>query len=173
LIDALGISQNGDTLNEISGPGTKNGILTLEDIIALAASPVNPTTAYTAIFVFPVHNALSEREDLYAATRAAWLVSADKRTLRDAKAVALAGGISRGVFEIQSWKSSNIFEGKFEFVGNFLNNHELEHKNWLAITTAARGFWQRGNYLIVTFDGHGKFKFLHGSSDKETWRNLV
>lgn len=167
-IDALSISQNGIVLNEIAGMGgAEHGLLTEDDVLALGAQPVNPRTAYKSVFVFPVHNTLLEGRDLYTAARGNWSVSEIYRSLPNALAVAVANGISREVFRIDSWERIN--GAKYQFSGEKVHDCALLNRNWRAITGAAIGYWQYGNYLIVSFDGRGRFKFIRGRADRDTW----
>jgi hypothetical protein len=80
-------------------------------------------------------------------------------------------GISQGVFEIDRWTQLPS-SGKWEFTGkSFTENHELADANWFAIIEAAKGYWQYGQYLIVEFDGKGRFRLIRGGKNK-TWQSL-
>ena len=172
LIDLLAISKNGPALNDIAGHrGATRGILSSEDVSALAAQPVNPPSGYPSVFVFPIQNALNKGTPVYEATRGQWAVAAKARNLETPLAVGIAGGLSKGVFEITAWTELPDVD-KWEFSGTDLTaNHCLSNKNWLAVIDAGMGYWQYGNYLIVEFNGTGQFRFKRGSANKE-WQAL-
>ena len=81
-----------------------------------------------------------------------------------AHAVAIVGGVSVGAYHIIKW--NRLDDGKWEFEG--LPHNELEKLNWRTIIKPAMGYWQRGNYLIVEFDGAGRFRIVRGSR-KHSW----
>lgn len=54
VFDSLSESQNGDTLNDVSPPNSSR--LLPDDLEAMAADFVNPTTAYQNVFVFQQSN---------------------------------------------------------------------------------------------------------------------
>ena len=62
-----------------------------------------------------------------------------------------------------SFLSKHLFEG--EKISDFANT------NWRNILNQT-GYWQRGNYLVVEFDGKGQFRFLRGNQDKIKWLSL-
>lgn len=172
IIDALEISQNGPALNDIAGHSTNTrGILSAEEIAALAAPHVNPAASHEIVFIFPIQRALAVGRGVYDATRSYWAVSPELRPSKNALAVGIANGLSKGVFSIANWVQAEAV-GKWEFDGRQLLNHELDEKNWLSVIHSAKGYWQRGNYLVVELDGKGKFRFIRGSADKSTWYPL-
>jgi len=172
IIDALEISQNGPALNEIAGQySSTRGILNAQDIAALAAPRINPSTPYETVFIFPIHKALVKGRSVYDATRSWWAVSEKLRVGNNALAIGIANGLSKGVFSITDWVPAQAL-GKWEFEGTQLPNHELDGKNWLSVIGNAMGYWQRGNYLVVELDGKGKYRFIRGSADKSTWHPL-
>lgn len=165
--DALGQSQNGEPVNENHTP--RSSLLLPDDIEALSAQRINPSRPFETVFVFPVHNALNLGKDIYNATRAAWKVTPHFQKL-DSYAVGLQYSISKGSYKINDWQEIPGVN-KHEF---FAPNHpdpktvnELINSNWTRITAAAKGFWQRGNYIVVEFDGAGKFRVKRGSQNKD------
>ena len=132
---------------------------------------INPKNAYQKVFVFPVHNMLKDNTPIYEATRQAW--KGGKWLLKEPLgiAVGIENKISKGVFEIQSWYPSNKEKHRWEFDGNEID--DLTNFNWSKIINKALGFWQRGNYLGVEFDGKSNFRFFYGSKDKQTWYSLL
>jgi hypothetical protein len=174
IFDVLSESQNGETLNEFSPPNSSR--LLPEDLDAMASEPVNPNLAYENVFIFPIQNALIQGRSPYDATRSVWFVSSNNQALTPAYAVGLKHSISRGSYEISSWRSVEG-TGKHEFQSKGHPKPEdylpLLNKNWNNIIAVAKGFWQRGNYLIVSFNGKGQFKMIRGSKDTETWHNCI
>jgi uncharacterized protein len=172
IIDVLEISQNGLALNDIAGKGSKSsGILTSNDIFALAAKDVGPSYMYELVFVFPIQNALAQGRSVYDATRGWWSVSQDLQSRQKALAVGIANGLSKEVYSVDCWRPASAI-GKFEFNGTHIQSHELGGKNWTTVINAAMGYWQRGNYLVVEFSGNNKFRFIRGSADKSIWWNV-
>lgn len=174
IYDSLSESQNGETVNEVSPPNSSR--LLPDDLEAMAADFVNPTTAYENVFIFPIQNALTRGSDPYNATRTTWPVSIHYQNLTPAYAVGLKNSISKGSFEISSW-ADVIGTGKQEFTApghpNPINHEPLLNKNWNNVLAVAKGFWQRGNYLVVAFNGKGQFRIVRGSKDTATWHDCV
>ena len=108
---------------------------------------------------------------IYEATRRAW--KGDKWLLKEPLgiAVGIENKISKGVFEIQSWYPSNKENHRWEFEGKEID--DLLNFDWSKVIDKALGFWQRGNYLGVEFDGKSNFRFFYGNEDKQTWHSLL
>ncbi len=174
IFDGLSESQNGETLNEVSPPNSSR--LLPDDLDAMAAEFVNPTTIHHTVFIFPIQNALTKGITPYNATRTTWLVNSYNQSLNPAYAVGLKNSISKGSFQISSW-ADVPGTNKQEFTSNEHPNptdHQpLLNKNWNNVLAVAKGFWQRGNYLIVSFNGNGQFRIIRGSKDSSTWHNCV
>jgi hypothetical protein len=164
VIDVLSQSQNGICLNEIKGP--KSSMLTQEDIKLLAAAPINPTFAMDKVFIFPIQNGLADGKSEYDATRSAWYVKQEYQGT-PAYAVGIKNGISHGSFLIDEWKPIG---NKHEFRGTEFD--ALKGKSWLSILSKVKGYWQRGNYIIVKFDGNGKCKIIRGAGQENIWFDL-
>lgn len=165
VYNAVSVSQNGSLLNSIDTP--HSSLLNKDDVKALAAKPINPEHAYKMVFVFPIQNALEKGDSEYEATRRAWYVKKEYQKL-PAFAVGVSQGISIGSFQIQSWSD---YCKKHEFEG--IREKSLENYSWLKIINMAKGYWQRGNYLIVEFDGNGKFRIIRGSGSNNNWIDCV
>lgn len=133
------------------------------------ANPVNPNMAYPRVFIFSIYKALREGKDVYEATRYAWKVNHKLQDLsQETIAVGLENGLLKGAYRIQNWEfvpelSKHQFEG--EEISDFYNT------KWHSIVNKS-GYWRFGQYLIVEFDGKGKFRFVRGSQDKTTWWDL-
>lgn len=166
-IDLLSYSQNGAALNRVAGP--HSSLLTQEMLSDLGAAPVNPGVPLHMVFVFPIQARLAEGADPYEASRRAWHVAERFRNNQGAIAVGLSNYISRGVFEIDHWRD---FYDRHEFEGQDANLPELLNKNWHSVISRSMGYWQRGNYLIVEFNGQGQFRYVRGNPDKITWYDL-
>lgn len=157
VIDALSLSQNGPALNQIRGPGSS--MLVPSDLANIAAAAVNPTQTYKTVFVFPVTNALAEGKNEYEATRRAWYVKESLRLANPAHAVGISNGVSVAAFSIERWVKSGE---KFAFEGE-PGPAELAGKNWQKVINQALGYWQRGNYLVVTFPKPGYCQIIRGA----------
>jgi len=165
--EALSISQNGPVLNSISTPDSS--FLTLEQLKSLACKPINPEKPYESVFVFPIHGAIAEGKTVYEACRSAWTVTEKYRNRpHESIAVGLVNGISKEAFRIQSWTSRD--DGKAEFQGEVYEN--LSGLSFQRVIDVAKGYWQRGNYLVVEFDGAGRFKINRGSSSNN-WHSCL
>jgi hypothetical protein len=175
IVDSLSESQNGETLNDVSPP--KSSRLLPDDLDAMAADFVNPQESYKAVFIFPIQNALANGATPYNATRTAWTVGNSYSILNPSFAVGLKNSISKGSFEILSWIAVATDSKKQEFISlghpKPTEYQPLLNKNWNNIIAVAKGFWQRGNYLIVEFDGKGKFRITRGSQDTTTWHDCI
>jgi len=162
VIDSLLISQNGQCLNKVRGP--RSSLLTSGEVSTLGASRINPDSALQRVFIFPIHNALtSSRDNIYEATRASWNVT-DRYREGSAHAVGIQNGISVGGYSIERWEER---DGKFAFTGT--EDPMLINFDWKYVISQAKGFWQRGNYLIAEFDGNGQFRILRGGGTNNDW----
>lgn len=134
---------------------------------------VNPQNSYKKIYIFPIHNALKEGTTEYEATRQAW--KRNERLLKEPLgiAVGIKNKISVGVFEIQRWYKSKTKKHKWEFEGSEIDDLSMLNFNYSKIINEALGFWKRGNYLVVEFDGKSNFRFFYGNKDKQTWHSLL
>lgn len=166
-IDLLSNCQNGSALNRIAGPHST--LLTQDMLNDFGATPVNPNNLIQTVFVFPIQRLLADGVNIYEATRRAWYVAERYRNIQGAIAVGLSNYISRGVYAIDNWHDYN---NKHEFDGQDANLPDLANKNWYSIISTSLGYWQRGNYLIIEFNGNGQFRFQRGNPDKLTWYNL-
>jgi len=173
VYDVLMESQNGVTLNTICPPSST--MLQSDEIASLGATFVNPTIHIENVFVFPIQNAVNKGASFYDATRMVWSVSKNNRSFKQSYAVGLQNAISIGSYEIDKWVKSTLYPKKYEFESpghpnpSFFTN--LYNLNWTKVINVARGYWQRGNYLIVEFDGNGKFRIIRGSKDTKTLHN--
>ncbi len=194
LIDVLSVSQNGPALNLVRGHGASLcGILTQDMVREFGAKPIAPLNRYSVIFIFPIQNAIARGENVYEATRKAWAVSESLRDEKDAVAVGVANGIAKGVFKVDGWKKYEPGVAKaagtknwdngvaplcgkmrtknlWAFNGVPLEESELLAGDFSAVITTAMGYWQRGNYLVISIDqidGEMCFRFLRGCQDKK------
>jgi len=159
--DILSESQNGITLNDVKPP--YSSILTKDEIKTFSATPVNPINIIEKVFIFPIQNALADGHSIYDATRSSWYVKENYQK-NSALAVGIRNNISVGSFKIEQWHKVG---NKHEFAG--VEENTLLNKNWSKIISLVKGYWQRGNYLIVKFDGNGKFCIIRGNGRDEEW----
>lgn len=173
IFDALSESQNGETLNDVAPPNSSR--LSPEDIIAIGADVINPAEPIETVFIFPIQNTFNSGSSIYNATRTAWYVKEEYRNHYPAFAVGLRNSISIGSFEIDTWQTAVIDSNKHEFTSlnhpNPTMYEPLLNKRWTKILEQAKGFWQRGNYLIVEFNGRGQFRIVRGSQNRTIWHD--
>lgn len=130
------------------------------------------------IFFFNIANGVSDRRtkfpdddpDLYIeATCQFWNVSSKYRALEGALAVGCINGITRMVVEIEGWKK--VSETRWEIVPHRsaegkLDLKALTFKNVSAIVDHCKGFWQRGNFLVIRIDDNANIAVLRGSPNR-------
>jgi hypothetical protein len=167
VIGAFTNSQNGTPLNKING--IHASLLLPEDIGQQAAPAVSVSKACT-VFVFSIYKALGEGKSVYDATRSAWRVSEKYRSL-DAYAVGLNRGISGDAYKIKTWKP--LSGGRFEFEGDETDPlaGELRDKNWRPVIDPVMDYYKYGGYIVVEFDGQGKYRILRGEGPNPEWRD--
>jgi hypothetical protein len=138
-------------------------------------SYVNPTVPIDMVYVFHIGKLISERENPYEATRKYWIVSKQNRNQLPAYAVGLINKVSEGSYVIESWSDATEYDGRSEFSSpnhpNPIEYSPLAKKDWSRVINASLGFYLHGGYLVVQFDGKGKFRIIRGSYDKKTWHN--
>jgi uncharacterized protein len=164
-LDALNMSSNGELTNAIAAP--HSSMVRVEDLAASAYAYVNPSRQYLKVLLLPAQKR-QKNKDVYERCRRSWKVAKKHRSVgteeQAAHAVAIVGGVSVGAYRIINW--NRLEDEKWEFEG--IPHAELEKLNWRAIIKPAMGYWQRGNYLIVEFDGAGRFRIVRGSR-KRPW----
>lgn len=165
LIDTLSLSLNGPLDNIQSGHrASLHGLLAPSSIATLNSPLINPTGSLPPILIFPIKRALATKIP-YEAVRKYWSASEQVRQTPYV-AVGVADGISHIVVNIERWDTVPELEGKWEFSGTIDYNSPLLGKNFANVIAPAMGYWMRGNYIAVEFDGQGSFKILRGTRDK-------
>lgn len=163
-LNALNISPNGELTNAIAAP--HSSMVNVEDLAAAAYPYVDPARSYTKVMLLPAHKK-KKNKDVYERCRRSWEVTKRHRDLRGdattAHAVAIVGGVSVGAYRVTKW--NKLEDGKWEFEGE--PHPDLEKLNWRMVIEAAKGYWQRGNYLIVEFDGAGMFRIVRGTRQRD------
>lgn len=169
LIDAFSLGSSNIT-NSKRGYGSKeSGLISAEDVLLFNPPPVNPSSNHAVVFLFPINQLIGDRKDLYESTRKYWDVKEEWRTKSNAIAIGINSQTSAAVFEIDKWRRSS---NKFAFTGmDVTESNELARKDFSSVINSVKGYWQRGQFLIVEFDGNGRYRFHRGSTDKE-WINL-
>lgn len=177
VYNILGKSLNGELSNTNKTP--RSTLLLPDDIKKMETDIFNPTEPIATLFIFPIHNSLKEKGDIYNATRGRWKVGNTYRNKKPAYAVGVKEFMSEGAFKIKEWQKTE--DNKYEF--NCYEKKELDknekslldqmtNKYFYPIIKKAEGYWNRGNFLVVSFDGMGHFRFVRGYEDKDTWYNL-
>lgn len=130
------------------------------------------------IFLFNIANGVSDRRtkypndgpDLYReATCQFWNVIHKYRALEGALAIGCINGITRTAVEIEGWKQ--VSETRWEIVSHrpaegTQDPHFLTFKNVSAIIDHCKGFWQRGNFLVIRVENKADVTVLRGSPNR-------
>ncbi len=145
--------------------GKHASLLNPQQLSDLSAPHVNPKNNYSLVFLFPIQTNLKKKIPVKEATECCWRI-AKKYHKQEALAVGLSEYLSRGVFKLEQWLPHM---NKYRFDGEELKKHELFNKKYDRIISHAKAHWLRGNYLIIQFDGQGRFKILKGMAGKPVW----
>jgi len=144
LIDTLkhfGPRAGGGLTNEIGGQGTKNGLVSLDDVSQLLLTPILDTPIPAILFKLREWQTEEEPElprhgygywkgmsdqDLYDSTRAWWSIASYRRP-KYHYAVAIFQGITRAVYRIDqsSWRSYKLDPKKVAFAATRLNEGDV------------------------------------------------
>lgn len=171
--------------NKQSGHGSAElGMKSRTELRALCAPKLNlsslpPSLMNRPIFIFNISKGVAARRskypndgpDLYTeATCQFWNVSAKYRALENAIALGCINGISRTAVMIGGWSQES--ETRWEIVPNksldgMQDLSALTYKNISAVVDHCKGFWQRGNFLVIRFDDNVNITVLRGSPDRQ------
>ena len=131
--------------------------------VPLSGKAINPSRP-CKVFLFPIRNAISDRRDIYEATRMYWRITEEYRDVSKYEyAVGLDKGVSVGAFKINKWDCQPN-NGKCKFDGDEVN--DLKGFSWNKQISVNKGYWQLGNHFVVEFDGKGKFRLIRPSNDQ-------
>jgi len=136
---------------------------------------LNPTSPYGVVFLFHIGTLKDDRHGYYDSTRHYWDVIEKWRNRDNAIALGMIEGISVAGYQIQNWHQSPTISEKFEFDGLDLGaQHELLDRDFKPVLERGKGFWARGGFIVVEFDGMGQFKLLRGAAaaNKNAWIKL-
>ena len=131
--------------------------------------PINPKHP-CKVFLFNIGTYTLERNDTYDATRKWWKIKEEYRNTSEYEfAVGLVKGVSIGSYKLKRWKYDQEYK---KYVFDADEYPDFIGFSWHKQIEPAKGFFGYGNYLIVEFNGNGKFKILRGSKDnKGQWFN--
>lgn len=183
LIDML-LEMKTPLTNKQSGHGSaESGIKSRTELQAWCAPKLDLSSLPVSlmkrpIFFFNIANGVSERRTKYSddspklyteATCQFWNVTAKYRALENAVGVGCINGITRTAVEIEGWKQ--VSETRWEIVPRSLaertqNLNALTFKNVSAIVDHCKGYWQRGNFLVIRIDNNTDVAVLRGSRDR-------
>jgi hypothetical protein len=183
LIDMLR-EMNVPLTNKQSGHGSaESGMKSRTELRAWCAPKLELSSLPTSlmkrpIFFFNIANGVSDRRtkypddgpDLYTeATCQFWNVTDKYRALEGALAIGCINGITRTAVEIKGWKQESAT--RWEIVphssdGGMHSLNTLTFKNVSAIVDHCKGFWQRGNFLVIRIDDNTGISVLRGSSNR-------
>jgi len=132
------------------------------------------------VIVFNIKNALFglngfERRPPYEAARKYWKI---EQEFRDPDiyeyAVGLADGIAETAYKIEKWFPTKEKEylGRYEFCGKeTTETNQLCGFSWKPQRTLCMKFWQFGGFLVVEFNGKGKFSIIRPGTERNRWYN--
>ena len=185
LIDMLR-EMNIPLTNKQSGHGSaESGMKSRTDLQAWAAPKLDLSSLPVSlmkrpIFVFNIATGVSdpkrrarfpdEGRELYTeATCQFWNVTAKHRALESALAIGCINGITRAAVEIKGWKQDS--ETRWEIVPHSFAEETgdldaLTFKNVSAIIDHCKGYWQRGNFLIIRLEDNTDISVLRGSRNR-------
>jgi len=124
--------------------------------------PINPNFA-CKIFLFPIHNFLHDKENIYNTTRQFWKIAEKYQDTSEFQyAVGLEKGISLGAYKINKW-IYDTERRKYKFEGEEIS--EFKGVSWHK--QISHKYWLHGQHFIVEFDGKGRFKLIRPA--KEEW----
>jgi len=136
---------------------------------------VNPNFSCKVI-VFNIKNALLGLKDFsirspYEAARKYWEINKEYRNCEIYKySVGLIDGNAETAYKINKWfpTQEKQYIGRYEFEGSETKKTmQLKGFSWRKQRALCMGHWQFGGYLVVEFDGNGKFRILKGLADDQ------
>lgn len=175
--------------NKQAGHGQfERGIKSPSDLLAWAApmfdlEALHPALVGRPIFLFNIGKGVEEHRRSIGGSHAAiydratcqyWRVSKENRALENAIAIGCLGGVSRTAIEIQGWRMGPDQRWEIVRKGPTGKNEEvlaLRYKRISTFINAAKGYWQRGNYLIIQINEDRTFTVLRGASKGNRARN--
>ena len=140
--------------------------------------PVNPSFPCKVI-VFNIKNSLYglkgfQRRNHYESTRKYWVINDEHRNNEIYEyVVGLVDGNAETAYKVNKWfpTKEKQYLGRYEFEGSETKaTKELIGRSFYKQRKICMGYWQWGRYLIIEFDGNGKFRILVGQKDS-TWLN--
>ncbi|WP_156209715.1 GIY-YIG nuclease family protein [Pseudorhodobacter wandonensis] len=169
--------------NKQSGHGSvESGMKSRTELRAWCApkldlSSLPPSLMKRPIFIFNIDRGVADRRknypddgsDLYKeATCQFWNVSAKYRSLEGAIAIGCINGITRAAVDIEGWKQ--VSDTRWEIVPHSFANatqhlNNLTYKKVSTIVDHCKGFWQRGNFLVIRIDNNANITVLRGSGN--------
>lgn len=170
--------------NKQSGHGSaESGMKSRTELRAWCAPKLDPSSLPNSlknrpIFLFNIANGVSDRRtkypddgsDLYLeATCQFWNVAKKCRALERALAVGCINGITRTAVKIERWEQ--ISKTRWEIVPHSITEEmqdldALTFQNVSAILDHCKGYWQRGNFLVIRIDDNNDIAVLRGSRNR-------
>lgn len=136
---------------------------------------VNPSFPCKVI-IFNIKNALHGLRDFqkrlpYEATRKYWDIMGEHRNNNIYKfAVGLVDGVAKTAYRINKWFPTleEQYIGRYEFEGSETEEtKELIGFSFYKQRSLCMEHWKFGGYLVVEFDGKGKFIMLKGQQNSQ------
>lgn len=113
-----------------------------------------------------------ERRPPYEAARKYWKINNEEHRNCDIYkySVGLIDGVAETAYKINKWFATQEeqYIGRYEFEGSETKKSiQLKSFSWYKQRALCMGHYQFGGYLVIEFDGNGKFRILKGSTDKQ------
>ena len=131
------------------------------------------------VIVFNIKNSLYGLKDFqkrnhYESTRKYWEINEEHRNEDVYEfAVGLVDGDSETAYKINEWYPTREkqYIGRYEFNGSeTIETKELKDFSFKKQRSLCMGHWKFGGYLVIEFDGKGKFLVLKGQQNSK-WTN--
>ena len=114
-----------------------------------------------------------EKRNHYDSTCKYWKIYEEHRNINIYKyVVGLVDGYTETAYKINRWfpTQDNRYESRYEFEGTETSEmKELIGTNFRKQRSLCMGHWQWGGYLVIEFNGKGKFRILKGQIDSQ-WK---
>jgi len=107
----------------------------------------------------------------YEAARKYWVINEKHRDCEIYEySVGLVDGVAETAYKINKWfpTKEKQYIGKYEFEGSETKESiQLKSVSWRKERDLCMGYFQFGGFLVVEFDGNGKFRMLRGTKNDQ------
>jgi hypothetical protein len=143
------------------------------EVVVMKEKAINPGFP-CKVMVFNIKNALYglkgfQKRNPYDSTCKYWQINEAHRNNDVYKfVVGLVDGYAETAYKICRWFPTKVkqYIGRYEFKGlENIETKKLIGASFRKQRSMCMGHWQWGGYLVVEFDGKGKFRILKGQTD--------